>query len=179
MWVLAAVIAAHRTVCDDRILGSMKTPWIAEPTPIPSGFETDRLRLRKLTIHDAVKDYDAVMSSRAELWDLFGPGSGWPADTLTIEQDIVDLAWHQKEFDIRGSFTYAVMSLDESRTLGCVYVFPPARADRDADVYHWVRSSELATGLEGHLSEHLRRWMTSSWPFARVAYPGRGDPFDH
>ena len=43
----------------------MKTPWIAEPTPIPSGFETDRLRLRKLTIHDAVKDYDAVVKSRA------------------------------------------------------------------------------------------------------------------
>jgi len=157
----------------------MKTPWIAEPTPISSGFETDRLRVRQLTIHDAIKDYDAVMTSRAELWDMFGPGSGWPADTLTLEQDIIDLAWHQKEFDIRGSFTYAVMSLDESRTLGCVYLFPPARADRDADVYYWVRSSELATGLEGHLSEHLRRWLASSWPFGRVAYPGRGDPFDH
>ncbi len=53
----------------------MKTPWIPFSQTIPQGFETAQLRLRPLTIHDAVKDYDAVMSSRAELWELFGPGT--------------------------------------------------------------------------------------------------------
>jgi hypothetical protein len=154
----------------------MKTPWLPEPIRIPQGFSTDRLRLRPLTIHDVVKDYDAVMSSRPELRELFGPGSGWPADSLTLEQDLIDLAWHQKEFDLRTSFTYTVVSLDGSQVLGCVYLMPPARPGIDAEVFHWVRSSELASGLDAHLAQRLQQWLADEWPFARVAFPGRADP---
>lgn len=61
----------------------MKTTWLPLTHKIPQGFDTDRLRLRPLTIHDAVKDYEAVMSSRAELWEVFGPGTEWPAGSDT------------------------------------------------------------------------------------------------
>lgn len=151
----------------------MKTPWIPTPT-IPRVLETQRLRLRPLTIHDAVKDFDAVMTSRAEIWELFGPGSGWPAETLSLEQDLIDLAWHQKEFEIGGSYTYTVESLDASQVLGCVYIFPPTQAGVDADVFYWVRSSELAGGLPEHLWEHLRRWLGNDWGFKRLALNGGG-----
>lgn len=151
----------------------MKTPWIPTPT-IPRVLETQRLRLRPLTIHDAVKDFDAVMTSRAEIWELFGPGSGWPAETLSLEQDLIDLAWHQKEFEIGGSYTYTVESLDASQVLGCVYIFPPTQAGVDADVFYWVRSSELAGGLPEHLWEHLRRWLDNDWGFKRLALNGGG-----
>ena len=153
----------------------MKTPWFPDSHQIPQGFDTDRLRLRPLTIHDAVKDYDAVMSSRAELWEIFGPGTGWPADTLTLEQDIIDLGWHQKEFQTHASFTYTVVALDESQVLGCVYLFPPTHDGCDADVFYWVRSSELASGLEEHLWQRLRQWLASEWPFRQIALPWR-DP---
>jgi hypothetical protein len=149
----------------------MKTPWI--PTPaIPRSLETGRLRLRPLTIHDAVKDFDAVMTSRVEIWELFGPGSGWPSATLSLEQDLIDLAWHQKEFEIGGSYTYTVEALDASQVLGCVYLFPPTRPGTEADVFHWVRSSELASGLPAHLVEHLRRWLVQDWGFRRVTLNG-------
>lgn len=149
----------------------MKTPWI--PTPaIPRELLTERMRLRPLTIHDAVKDYDAVMTSRAEIWELFGPGTGWPADTLSLEQDLIDLAWHQKEFDIGGSYTYTVASLDASQVLGCVYLFPPSQAGVDADVFYWARTSELAGGLPDHLWENLRRWLATDWGFRRVVLNG-------
>jgi RimJ/RimL family protein N-acetyltransferase len=151
----------------------MKTPWIPTPT-IPRVLETERLRLRPLTIHDAVKDFDAVMTSRAEIWELFGPGSGWPAETLSLEQDLIDLAWHQKEFEIGGSYTYTVESLDGAQVLGCVYIFPPTQAGGDADVFYWVRSSELAGGLPEHLWEHLRRWLGNDWGFKRLALNGDG-----
>lgn len=151
----------------------MKTPWIPTPT-IPRFLETERLRLRPLTIHDAVKDFDAVMTSRAEIWELFGPGSGWPAETLSLEQDLIDLAWHQKEFEIGGSYTYTVESLDGAKVLGCVYIFPPTQAGADADVFYWVRSSELAGGLPEHLWEHLRRWLGNEWGFKRLALNGGG-----
>ena len=151
----------------------MKTPWIPVPT-VPRLLDTGRLRLRPLTIHDAVKDFDAVMTSRAEIWELFGPGSGWPAETLSLEQDLIDLAWHQKEFEIGGSYTYTVESLDASQVLGCVYIFPPTQAGVDADVFYWVRSSELAGGLPEHLWEHLRRWLGNDWGFKRLALNGGG-----
>jgi hypothetical protein len=73
----------------------MKTPWLTAPHVAPKLLETPRLRLRPLLITDAVRDYDAVMTSRKELWDIFGPGSGWPEESLSLEQDIVDLGWHQ------------------------------------------------------------------------------------
>ena len=31
--------------------------------PVPEGLETDRFRMRMLTINDVVKDYDAVITS--------------------------------------------------------------------------------------------------------------------
>jgi hypothetical protein len=153
----------------------MKEPWLGLPGVVPLGFETGRLRVRPLTIHDAVKDYDAVMSSRDHLRGVFGPQSDWPPDALTIEDDLIDLAWHQKEFRMRSSFAYTVVAPDESRVLGCVYLYPPSRAGCDADVFYWVRSSELASGLEEHLWEHLRRWLAEQWPFGAVALPWR-DP---
>lgn len=138
----------------------------------PAVVETPRYRMRSITIHDAFKDYDAVMSSREHLWRRFGEAWGWPPEDMTIEQNIVDLGWHQKEFQLRSSFDYAVMSKDEARLLGCVYVDPPRGADTDADVWFWARASELASGLEDDLAAFLSRWLATAWPFAVVTLNG-------
>ena len=152
----------------------MKTPWLSGDVVVPAGLDSERFRLRPLTIHDVIKDFDAVMSSRVELRDLFGLGTQWPADNLTIEQNLIDLAWHQKEFQTRGSFTYTVVSSDESRVLGCVYLFPPRDSSVDVVIYYWVRSSELAGKLEQQLLEQLHGWLAREWPFKRLSWPGRG-----
>ena len=65
------------------------------------------------------------------------------------------------------------MNLDESRLLGCVYVDPPTKRGYDAEVTWWVRSSELASGLDDDLGETVRTWIANAWPFSQVAYPGR------
>ena len=36
-----------------------------------------------------------------------------------------------------------------------------------------MRASELATGLDDHLTTAVKQWMEGSWPFERVAYSGR------
>jgi hypothetical protein len=140
---------------------------------VPSGAETQTIRLRSITIHDAFKDYDAVMSSRDHLWSRFGAVWGWPAEDLTLEQNIIDLAWHQKEFQLRSSFDYAAMSLDEKRLLGCVYIDPPHEPATDADVWFWARQSELASGLEQHLGEFVVSWLAEAWPFTNVTLNGQ------
>lgn len=147
-------------------------PFLPRDFQVPSVVETERFRMRSITIHDALKDYDAVMSSRQHLWARFGEIWGWPAEDMTIEQNIVDLGWHQKEFQLRSSFDYAVMSLDEKRLLGCVYVDPPAGEDRDADIWYWARTSELPSGLEQELHAFLCTWLERAWPFETVTLNG-------
>ena len=137
---------------------------------VPVGIETDRYRLRMLTVHDVVKDYEAVMSSVDHLKGVLDPDSPWP-EGLSLEQDLIDLGWHQKEFQRRSSFAYTVMSLDEERCLGCVYIYQSESAD--ADVFFWVRADEFNKGMDEHLNQAVRNWMSESWPFGKVEYPGR------
>lgn len=144
----------------------------------PQTLVTDEFRLRMLTVNDLVKDYDAVMTSVDHLKGVFGPNSTWPKDDLTLEQDLIDLGWHQKEFQKRSSFAYTMMSLDESRCLGCVYILPSNNEQYDAMVIMWVRKSELTNGLDEKLFSAVQDWMDKEWLFKNVAYPGRETSWD-
>ncbi len=98
------------------------SPFVPREYEVPKSLEVDEFRLRTLTVNDVVKDYDAVMSS-VEHCKTVWPGSKWP-DGLTLEQNLIDLGWHQKEFQTRRSFAYTVVRTDESKVLGCVYILP-------------------------------------------------------
>jgi hypothetical protein len=123
-----------------------------------------------LTVNDVVKDYDAVMSSVDHCRTIWG--GTWPLG-LTLEQNLIDLGWHQKEFQTRSSFAYTVVHPSESRVLGCAYVLPTRKKGYDAEVFLWARQSELAGGLEERLYEAIKAWLASTWPFSSVAFPGR------
>jgi hypothetical protein len=138
---------------------------------VPSGLETGEFRLRMLTVNDVVKDYDAVMSSAPILRAMFPDWGGWP-EGLTLEQNLIDLGWHQKEFQRRRSFAYTVVSPDESRVMGCVYV-SPSEDGYDAEVHFWTRESAVGDPADTALQAAVTAWIASAWPFARVAYPGR------
>ena len=140
---------------------------------VPVAVDTDGFRMRMLTIHDLVKDYDAVMSSREHLWRRFGGVWAWPKAEMTLEQNLIDLGWHQKEFQRRSSFAYTVLSLDGTRTVGCVYIYPPDVDGVDSEVWFWARQSELQGGLEARLESHLRCWLRSEWGFRVVSLNGQ------
>lgn len=150
----------------------MNKPFIAPNFQIPEKLETDKLRLRMLTINDVEKDYDAVMTSVKHLQNTFDDHA-WPSPDLTLEQDLIDLGWHQKEFQKRSSFAYTVMNLDESECLGCVYIYPSEDSNYDARVYLWVRQSEFEKGLDPILFGAVKNWIDKKWPFQNVRYPGR------
>jgi len=151
-----------------------KTAFLPKDFEIPQLLETNRLRLRMLKIADVVKDYDAVMSSVEHLQktEPFGPNRRWPKG-LTLEQNLIDLGWHQKEFQMRSTFAYTVFSLDESKCLGCIYIEPTTNPNYEAVVFLWVRQSEVDSGLDEHLFESVKTWVSEKWPFKNVAYPGR------
>jgi hypothetical protein len=112
-----------------------------------------------------------VMSSVEHLRTVW-PASGWPLG-LTLEQNLIDLGWHHKEFQSRRSFAYTVVRPDESAVIGCVYIDPARKIGYDAEVFLWARSSGLAGGLETRLDAAVRQWLQSRWPFGAVAFPGR------
>lgn len=143
---------------------------------VPQKLETDRIRLRPLTVHDAVKDYDAVMSSEHRLRNVFQPGGHWPSG-LTLQQNIIELGWHQTEFQLRTSFAYTVVDPEETQVLGCVYIYPTSVKDYEVEVSMWVRESEVEQGLDEHLFERVDAWLAQDWPFEKVAFPGRSIEF--
>lgn len=149
-----------------------KLPIVPDDFSVPELLETDRLRLRPLTIGDAVKDYDAVTTSETRLRTVYDPGGEWPLG-LTLEQNIIELGWHQTEFQLRTSFAYTVVGLDESRVLGCMYIYPSLKADHDVEISMWVRESEADSGLDEHLYDTVRHWIADAWPFRNPVYPGR------
>ncbi len=145
--------------------------FVPQDFAVPSNLQTDEFRLRMLTINDLVKDYDAVMTSVEHLRTIW-TDTGWPVG-LTLEQDLVDLGWHQKEFQMRRSFAYTVAELDESAIIGCVYINPTRKQNYDAEVYLWARQNKLVSGLEARLFATIKNWLAADWPFRQIAFPGR------
>ena len=119
-----------------------------------------------LTVRDVDADFEAIN----ERVDPDGTFRGAPG--LTLEQNLIDLGWHQKEFQLRRSFAYTVVAPDESRVLGCVYVDPDDEAD--AQVRLWVRRDAWDEGLDPILEAEVRAWIARAWPFTSVRWPGRG-----
>jgi hypothetical protein len=138
-------------------------PFVPDDFRVLVLLETGRFRLTMLTVHDVVKDYDAMMSRVV------------PDPTLTLEQNLIDLGWHQYEFQQRRSFTYTVVSLDETRVLGCVYIYPPWNGETnfDARILMWVRTSEWETGMDPVLGRTVIDWIRTVWPFRQPIFPSR------
>jgi RimJ/RimL family protein N-acetyltransferase len=147
-----------------------KALFVPDNFAVPPLLETDQFRLRMLSVDDVHKDYEAVIESRDLLHSM---GSSWPREGFTIEENLADLEGHQQEFLEREAFAYTVVSLDESRVLGCVYIHPVESDVSEAIVQMWVRQSEYDKGLDAVLFQAVKKWIESSWPFINVLYPGK------
>jgi len=147
-------------------------PLVSADFIVPEVLETERMQLRPLTIEDVEMDYAAVMESEERLRTIYDPGGEWPSG-LTLYQNTIELGWHQTEFQLRTSFAYTVVSLDEKQVLGCMYIYPTRKPGYDAEITMWVRQSQADTGLDEHLFETIENWIATRWPFKNPAYPGR------
>lgn len=152
-------------------MASTSTPFVPAGFVVPTRLATPEFTLRMLTIDDVIKDFDAVMSSVSHLRNVWPEGT-WP-EGLTLRQNLIDLGWHEKEFQLRQSFAFTLMTPAEERAIGCVYVYPSTKVGHDAEVYLWARQSELESGLEQRLHDTVRSWLQTDWPFSAVAFPGR------
>jgi len=127
---------------------------------IPAEYFLGAIKLKALSVDDLDRDYEAVMQSAADI-KTANPTLTWP-DGLTREQAMVDLAWHQKEFESRRSFAWVVEDKDQTY-LGCIYVYPSIAGEKSADVAWWWKTGAK---LDRKKFRHdLYLWLSGgSWP---------------
>lgn len=151
-----------------------------ENAVVPEILQTEEFLVRPLRATDVELDYDAVVTSRAELF-LHSSGS-WPREGFTLQENLADLVRHEQEHLARVAFTYTVMNRAETQCLGCLYINPlrqllqraalsaghiPAES---AYVTFWVRQSHLQDNLDRRLLQSLVAWFQTEWAFSQVAF---------
>lgn len=154
-----------------------------ETSPVPPGFRTDDLVLRPLTLADAEKEFSAMLDSINNL--LRWSGGMLIHDDYTLEDEREDVEIQVQDHENRDSFTYTLLTPDESYCLGAVYLNPLSSllqfsdapdalintmAATDATVRFWVREPSIEQGLDEHLLGLLRDWLAQEWPFTRVLF---------
>lgn len=157
-----------------------------ENAHVPEALETAEFLVRPLRATDVELDYDAVISSRAELW--LRSGGSWPREGFTLEENLADLVQHEREHLERRAFTFTVMNSTETECLGCIYINPLASVlkqaggsaaqlaevgEHEAWVTFWVRQSRLADNLDARLLHQLLTWFKTEWAFTRVVFSAR------
>ena len=152
---------------------------VSDSFQVPTKFEQPQFIIRKLCFSDADLDYKAVMSSIEIIKRT--RGGDWPSTSLSFEDDQIDLAWHQREFENKTSFAYTLVTPDEKECLGCLYLYPPGyrneeSKDGDVDVSFWVTQKAYDDGLYDTLYKTLTEWLKSTWPFKKVVYTNKELP---
>ena len=105
---------------------------------IPANFRLGEFVLKALTIKDLDRDFAAVMQSATEI-RAANPTSEWPSDEMTLEENMIDLAWHQREFEALRSFAWVIEDVTGNYA-GCAYVYPSISGEKAADVTWWWRT---------------------------------------
>ena len=123
-------------------------------------------------------DFAAYMSSIEHLQKTFTRSTSWPHENISDEDAMQDMLNEQRRFQARESFAYAVLTPDGSTERGCVYVYPSPKPGYDAMVRLWVTQAEFDAGFDEELFAWTKQWISSSWPFESVAYPGRAIDWD-
>ena len=141
---------------------------------VPQVFVSAPFRFEVLEPSVAEIDYEAVMSSREHLRNVFREHDDWPPDDMTLAYNITDLARHQREFNERYAFAYTVRESAGDGYWGCVYI-NPSSTHFDTQVHLWV--SDAALSHDENLYATVRDWLAKDWPFETVAYPGREIPW--
>ena len=161
--MISIVICSLSLGCSGKI-PDRSPMFVPESFDVPEGLHADLFYLRPLSIEDAEADYEAVMESKVRLRKIFG--GDWPADDFTLEQNKVDLEHHMSAHRDRSAFTYTIISLEDARILGCLYIFPGEKTG--ANVLFWVRESAVEEGLEPVVRDTIQRWISEVWPFHEV-----------
>jgi len=144
---------------------------------IPTKLTHSKFIARKLCATDNELDYAAWHSSI----DLIRRtrGGNWPTAEMTKEENMIDLSWHQREFEYKSSFAFTVMNLDESECLGCFYIYPfgegmsstiKPESGYDIEVSWWVTQKMFDLGFYKELEKFVKDFIRKTFLDLKVFY---------
>ncbi|MFK7881707.1 hypothetical protein [Roseobacter sp.] len=126
---------------------------------LPRDFALGAYRLAPLSPEFVDEDFDAVMASEHLLTGIFGD---WP-DGLTREDNLIDLAWHEREFTARRSFSWIIRD-QTGAYAGCFYVFPALGSRGSAKAALWLCDISNRVSVARALREDLSDWLVETFP---------------
>jgi hypothetical protein len=148
---------------------------------VPTQLIFDDITARPLGRKDLADDLAGVNSSIETIQQT--RGESWPTERLDKDFDLLDLAWHEREFRDGDSFAYVVYNTN-GEYIGCFYLYGiGVRAelteellDYDVDASWWVTSAAYNSGYYEKLYDALRQWLSVDFPFTKVYYSNQQIP---
>jgi hypothetical protein len=146
----------------------------------PTELEYEDLKAKTLTRDDLKADIKGVNSS-IELIRKTRGGS-WPSEPVTEDFDLLDLAWHEREFRDGTSYAYVVYN-DKNEYIGCFYLYPMGvrtelteeLMNYDLDASWWVTAEAYKQGYYEKLYAALQKWL-SDFPVKNIYYSNKEIP---
>lgn len=126
---------------------------------LPRVVQLSGCKMTPLSPAHVQEDYDIVMETAHLLSDE--PGA-WP-DGLTLEDNAIDLAWHEREFTTNRSFSW-ILRDDADTYLGCFYIYPDLGQRSTAKVVLWIRDMENRHERAILLHDQLANWIEANMP---------------
>lgn len=153
---------------------------------LPTGFTAPEelayqdVKARPLSREDLKADIEGVNSSLEIIRQT--RGGSWPSEPVSEEFDLLDLAWHEREFRDSQSFAYVVYD-GNGRYIGCFYLYPmgvrTTLSDKlvnyGVDASWWVTSAAYDEGYYQKLYAALGEWL-KLFPFNEIYYSNKEIP---
>lgn len=135
-------------------------------TDWPRNLDLKPYRLTPLGPAQVNEDFAAVMAAAPILGDFFGD---WP-EGLTLEENLIDLAWHEREFTTKRSFSWIIRDA-ENVYIGCFYISPKPgmRGQANADLWlcdipdRVVVARRIKAALDIWMAKHLPKDLAVNW----------------
>ncbi len=146
----------------------------------PGKLEYEDLKAKALTRADLKADMEGVNSSLELIRKT--RGGSWPSEPVTEDFDLLDLAWHEREFRDGDSYAYVVYNADVDY-IGCFYLYPMGLRTKlteelmkyDLDASWWVTAEAYEQGYYEKLYKALQHWL-SDFPIKNVYYSNNDIP---
>jgi hypothetical protein len=106
------------------------------------------------------EDLAAVLAAAPVLDGIFGPV--WPTG-LTREANLIDLAWHDREFTARRSFAWIIRD-GAGAYLGCFYLYPAMGTRGRAQAVFWLCDMAERQAVAAQLRSALDIWLVANLP---------------
>jgi YVTN family beta-propeller protein len=171
-WIHYSVCVTGSTLCSPALVVASPTTTVAYATAktkfVPDGFMVPPV--------PAIADYrwnilepEILKQDYAALTQVSGRQGPMK---ISSDEDYGELKRHRWEFQHLTSFAYGILTADGSEEIACVYVNPSKKDGYDAAVHFLMTERAEKENLGPVLEQKVREWMTASWPFTKIAFPG-------